>query len=68
MKLSLNTSINPPLREPGSANLFVLALIALISGALVGLVGAAFCLALRQADQSRDVVLAGRNSGRNLAG
>ncbi len=57
MKLSLNTSINPPLREPGSANLFVLALIALISGALVGLVGAAFCLALRQADQSRDVVI-----------
>ena len=40
-----NTPINP-LSEPAPANLLVLALIAAISGALVGLVGAAFCLML----------------------
>lgn len=57
MKLPLDTPINPP-PERAPANLFVLALIALISGALVGLVGAAFCLALRQADQTRDLVIA----------
>jgi CIC family chloride channel protein len=56
-KSSLDIPINPP-PEPAPANLLVLALIALISGALVGLVGAAFCLMLRQADQTRGLVIA----------
>jgi chloride channel protein, CIC family len=48
-------------------SLVVLALVSLIVGAVSGLLGAIFRLALQQADQFRDVVLAWAH-GQNLAG